>query len=90
MGSRLEVIDEDLHVEDANEKEIEQDHRKLKEIRRGQQSPTSNLDSSLQSPGFNYDSMESPTSLKIPIQTKQITEDDQFTMDEKVTTTTKS
>lgn len=33
--SKLEVIDEDLHVEDANEKELEQDHRKLKAIRRG-------------------------------------------------------
>jgi len=31
-------------VEDANEKELEQDHRKLKAIRRGQQ-PASNFDS---------------------------------------------
>jgi hypothetical protein len=31
--SKLDVIDEDLHVEDANEKELEQDHRKLKAIR---------------------------------------------------------
>lgn len=32
-ASKLDVIDEDLHVEDASEKELEQDRKKLKSIR---------------------------------------------------------
>jgi hypothetical protein len=42
--SKLDVIDEDLLVEDANENELEHDHKKLKAMRQNKQ-PSSNFDS---------------------------------------------